>query len=128
MAIDESFDIGSDTRTALAPEQVEAIAAKTPAKRHDHPFGLAGGNRHIGGDAVIPIHNAGSISDGNAGILARIGENRFAATALGRGVTARVNTELSRGRTWYFAASVRNSACISFSLSGIFEARSLYSE
>ena len=50
------------------------------------------------------------------------------AVALGRGVMRRGRIELSSGRTWYFAASVRNNACISFSLSGFFAARSLYCE
>src|ERR1700754_4493630 len=50
------------------------------------------------------------------------------AVALGRGVTRRGRIELSSGRTWYFAASVRNSACISFSLSGFLLARSLFCE
>src|SRR5262249_1530798 len=50
------------------------------------------------------------------------------AVALGRGVTRRGRIELSSGKTWYFAASVRNNACISFNLSGFLPARSLFCE
>ena len=41
------------------------------------------------------------------------------AIALGVAYRTRTKPELSKGRTWYFAASVRNNACISLSLSGI---------
>ena len=112
----------------LALEQVEAVAAEAAAQRHDHSLRAAFGNRHLGGDGVVLVQDARRIADGNAGILARVGENVRPAVALGRGVTRRGRTELSSGKTWYFAASVRNSACISLSLSGFLAARSLFCE
>ena len=61
----------------LALEQVEAVAAEAAAQSHDHSFRPAFGDRHLGGDGVVLVQNAGSIADGNAGILTRVGENRF---------------------------------------------------
>src|SRR3979409_422674 len=47
------------------------------------------------------------------------------AVALGRGASDRANDLLSNGSTWYLAASLTKSACISLSLAGILAARSL---
>ncbi len=82
----------------LALEQVEAVSAEATAQGNDHSFSPLNVN------TVRP------------------------AVALGRGVTRRGRIELSSGKTWYFAASVRNNVCISFNLSGLFAARSLYCE
>src|SRR6266550_517426 len=48
-----------------------------PSQRHDHSFRSAFGDRHLSGDGVVLVQNAGSISDRNAGILTRVGKNRF---------------------------------------------------
>src|SRR5262245_46848888 len=45
------------------------------------------------------------------------------AARLGRGVTTRVATVASSGRTWYFSASTQNSFSSSLSLSGYLAAR-----
>src|SRR6516225_6458983 len=47
------------------------------------------------------------------------------AVRLGRGVTSRVATEVSRGSTWYFSASVQKRFSISLSLAGYLSATSL---
>ena len=46
------------------------------------------------------------------------------AVRLGRGVTSRVATEASSGRTWYFSASCQKIASISLSFSGFSAAMS----
>src|SRR6266849_10118709 len=61
----------------LAFEQVEAVAAEAAAQSHDHSFRPALRDRHVGGDPIVPVQNAGSISDGNAGILTRVRKNSF---------------------------------------------------
>lgn len=43
-------------------------------------------DRYIGGDGVVLVQKAGSIADGNAGILTRVGEKEYAR--LSRSVAA----------------------------------------
>src|SRR6185437_15629126 len=58
----------------LAFEQVETVATEATAHCRDHSLRAAFWNRHIGGDGVVLIQNAGSIAAGNIGILTRKSE------------------------------------------------------
>ncbi len=60
----------------LAFEQVETVAAEAAAHSRDHSLRAALRDRHLGGDGVVLVQNAGSIADGNVGILTRVGELR----------------------------------------------------
>src|SRR5208337_5339029 len=53
-----------------------AVTAEVAAQSHDHSLRTAFGDRHLGGDGVVLVQNAGSISDWDAGILSRVSKNR----------------------------------------------------
>src|SRR5258705_12563687 len=56
--------------------QEEAIAAEAATESHDHALRTAFRNGDRGGDSVVLVEKAGSISDGNVRILTQVGENR----------------------------------------------------
>src|SRR5689334_1072069 len=60
----------------LSLEQIKAVTTEATTQSYDHPFRPTFWDRHVCGDGVVLIQNAGSIADRNVGSFARIGEDR----------------------------------------------------
>src|SRR5208282_5774148 len=57
-----------------AMTEEECVAAEATTHGCNHSLRAAVGDRNVGGDGVVPVQNAGSIADGNAGIHTCISE------------------------------------------------------
>jgi hypothetical protein len=84
----------------LALQQIEAVATEAAALGHDHPVRAALRDLHVGLEVVRRVEDEGRVAVRRAGELAGPGELVAPGSIrLGRGVTSRVATDASSGRT-----------------------------
>src|SRR5216683_5469283 len=74
---DHNFEHRASEPPVVALAEKEAVAAEAPAQRRNHSLATALWDRHLGGNGVVLVQNAGSIADGNTGILTRVSEDSF---------------------------------------------------